>query len=108
MKKRTSVAAGVMARNEAWVKAKEERARKTAEARKQIEDAEWTFKPKVKNYVGDGGEPLQQQGARNPRDVAKRAEKWHLDREKKLEQKRKEAERNALNGYTFKPNMRKR
>ncbi|GMH76397.1 hypothetical protein TrST_g6570 [Triparma strigata] len=107
MKKRTSVAAGVMARNEAWVKAKEERARKTAEARKQIEDAEWTFKPKVKNYVGDGGEPLQQQGARNPRDVAKRAEKWHLDREKKLEQKRKEAERNALNGYTFKPNMRK-
>lgn len=75
--------------------------------RKQIEDAEWTFKPKVKNYAGDGGEPLQQQGARNPKDVQKRAEKWHLDREKKMEQKRKEKEKNELNGYTFKPNMRK-
>ena len=131
--KRMSVAQSVDARNEAWAKAKEERAKKLAEKYKKNEDEEMTFQPKVKGVRASteinikthrsavskpnlhSSHPLiaQYQAAgksgqlspRSAEDIYSASEKWRLDKEKKIEELRKEKERKEaeVSTYKFKP-----
>ena len=95
-------------RNEKWLEAKAKRAKRTADTLRALEDAEWTFKPKVKSYQGQGrGTSYVQAEDRDPSEVVNRSMKWQKEKQRKLSAQRKEAKRAELEGYTFKPNLAK-
>lgn len=73
-----------------------------AEKYKKEEDEEFSFTPKVKEYIAPGKEGQNQQLARGPKDFHNSSEKWRLDKEKKLEELRKEKERKEAEVGTYK------
>ena len=96
---------GVVARSDAWLEAKAKRAKKAADTLRALEDAEWTFKPKVTPY-GQGREP-QAEDRSSPSRVVNRSMKWQAEKQRRLDAQRMEAHKAELDGYTFQPNLAK-
>ena len=99
--------AGIAQRNEVWLEAKAERAKKAREAQKAVEDAELTFQPNFKSKPSSSSSVNFSRAKDSPSRVAQRSQVWQNEKDKKLNQQRLLREEAEMEGHTFAPNLKK-